>query len=119
LQQPGWFADFEEGNPPMIIEAARLAGSNLLLPGITLGAVQVAGADNPACSRAVVRPGRGVCRSPCRGSKTCFPDCPDWAGWAGTVAAVIAGIGLALVLALFVAPVTAAMAGCFSTTSPR
>jgi uncharacterized protein involved in cysteine biosynthesis len=28
-------------------------------------------------------------------------------------------VGLALVLALFVAPVTAVMAGCFSTTSPR
>jgi CysZ protein len=48
-----------------------------------------------------------------------LPGLPDWAGWAGTVAAIIAGIGLALVLALFVAPVTAAMAGCFSTTSPR
>ncbi|OCW55913.1 sulfate transporter family protein [Hoeflea olei] len=41
------------------------------------------------------------------------PGLPDWAGWAGTVAAIVAGVGLALVLALFVAPVTAAMAGLF------
>jgi CysZ protein len=48
-----------------------------------------------------------------------LPGLPDWAGWAGTLAAIIAGVGLALVLALFIAPVTAVMAGCFSTTSPR
>lgn len=42
-----------------------------------------------------------------------LPGLPDWAGWLGIVAAIIAGLGLALVLAFLVAPVTALMAGLF------
>ncbi|MBN9038594.1 MAG: sulfate transporter family protein [Rhizobiales bacterium] len=41
------------------------------------------------------------------------PGLPSWAGWLGVVAAVFAGIGLALALALLVAPVTALVAGLF------
>lgn len=41
------------------------------------------------------------------------PGLPAWAGWLGIVAAVFAGIGLALGLALLVAPVTALVAGLF------
>lgn len=43
-----------------------------------------------------------------------LPEMPDWAGWLGAVVAVIAGVGLALALALLVAPVTAGIAGLFT-----
>lgn len=42
-----------------------------------------------------------------------LPGMPDWAGWFGIVAAIVAGLGLALVLALLIAPVTALVAGLF------
>ena len=42
-----------------------------------------------------------------------LPGLPSWAGWLGVVAAVVAGIGLALGLALLIAPVTAVVAGFF------
>lgn len=42
-----------------------------------------------------------------------LPGFPAWAGWLGFVAAIIAGIGLALGLALLIAPVTAIVAGLF------
>ncbi|QPC86187.1 sulfate transporter family protein [Mesorhizobium sp. NBSH29] len=42
-----------------------------------------------------------------------LPGFPGWAGWLGVIAAVIAGIGLALALALFIAPVTAMVASIF------
>lgn len=42
-----------------------------------------------------------------------LPGFPSWAGWLSFVAAVLAGIGLALGLAFLVAPVTAVVAGLF------
>ncbi len=42
-----------------------------------------------------------------------LPGMPAWAGWLGIVSAIVAGLGLALVLALMVAPVTALVAGLF------
>ncbi len=42
-----------------------------------------------------------------------LPGLPSWAGWLGLVAAIVAGIGLALGLALLIAPVTAIVAGLF------
>jgi CysZ protein len=42
-----------------------------------------------------------------------LPTLPSWAGWLGFAAAIIAGIGLALALALLIAPVTALIAGLF------
>lgn len=42
-----------------------------------------------------------------------FPDIPDWAGWLAFVFAILAGIGLALALALLLSPVTAIIAGLF------
>lgn len=42
-----------------------------------------------------------------------LPGMPEWAGWLGIVAAIVAGLGLALVLALLIAPVTALVAGVF------
>ncbi|WP_028032185.1 sulfate transporter family protein [Chelativorans sp. J32] len=42
-----------------------------------------------------------------------LPGLPSWAGWLGLIAAIIAGVGLALALALLVAPITAIVAGIF------
>ncbi|WP_265515962.1 sulfate transporter family protein [Nitratireductor luteus] len=42
-----------------------------------------------------------------------MPDLPGWAGWLGLVGALFAGIGLALGLALLIAPITAIIAGLF------
>lgn len=42
-----------------------------------------------------------------------LPGLPAWAGWLGLIAAIVAGIGLALGLALLIAPVTAIVAGLF------
>lgn len=41
------------------------------------------------------------------------PDLPDWAGWLQPVAAIAAGIVLALGLALLIAPISALIAGLF------
>ena len=41
------------------------------------------------------------------------PDLPDWTGWLGLFAAIVAGIVLALGLALLIAPVSALIAGLF------
>ncbi|KQO75812.1 sulfate transporter family protein [Rhizobium sp. Leaf262] len=42
-----------------------------------------------------------------------FPGTPEWAGWMGFIFAILAGIGLALALALMISPVTAIIAGLF------
>ncbi|PSJ59154.1 sulfate transporter family protein [Kumtagia ephedrae] len=42
-----------------------------------------------------------------------LPGLPGWAGWLGLLAAIAAGLGLAFVLALLIAPVTAIVAGLF------
>ncbi|MBX3527488.1 MAG: sulfate transporter family protein [Rhodoblastus sp.] len=42
-----------------------------------------------------------------------MPQMPDWAGWLGTAGAIVAGVALALVLGLLIAPVTALIAGFF------
>lgn len=42
-----------------------------------------------------------------------LPGFPGWAGWLSFIAAIVAGIGLALGLALLIAPVTAFVAGLF------
>lgn len=42
-----------------------------------------------------------------------LPGLPSWAGWLGIAAAIIAGIGLALGLALLIAPATAIVASLF------
>jgi CysZ protein len=42
-----------------------------------------------------------------------MPDVPEWAGWLTLVFGVVASLGLALMLALLLAPVTAIIAGFF------
>ena len=42
-----------------------------------------------------------------------LPGFPSWAGWLSFIAAIVAGIGLAIAVALLIAPATAMIAGLF------
>jgi CysZ protein len=42
-----------------------------------------------------------------------LPGLPDWAGWLGAVAAFVWGVGLAVAVAMLIAPVSAIVAGFF------
>ncbi len=97
----------------MILDATRLAGRNLFAPetrsafwktlGVTL--LLLVGAwfgIEAAFARFALPP-----------LESLLPGIPAWAGWLGFVVGVIASIGLALALALLIAPVTAVVAGFF------
>ncbi len=97
----------------MIIEAARAAASRLFTPpfrgvlwkslGLTLLALVALwfglGSLAETVLNAFLMPN--------------MPDLPAWAGWIGTAAMIIAGVGLALGLAILIAPITALIAGIF------
>lgn len=97
----------------MIIEAARLSAHNLFSPASRSALVKSLGLTFllliglwfalEGTFSAVAMPLL----------ESVLPGLPDWAGWLGTVAAIIAGAGLALALAMLIAPVTAVMAGLF------
>lgn len=97
----------------MIIEAARLAGSNLLLPASRSVLFKSLGLTILLLIGLWFGLGEIFAVVAMPWLDAFLPGLPDWAGWAGTLAAIIAGVGLALVLALFIAPVTAVMAGLF------
>lgn len=93
----------------MIIEAARLAGSNLFAPASRSVLFKSLGLTILLLAGLWFGLGEAFSAFAMPWLENLLPGLPDWAGWAGTVAAIIAGVGLAL----FVAPVTAAMAGLF------
>ena len=97
----------------MIIEAARLGGSNLFSTASRSVLFKSLGLTILLLAGLWFGLGELFSLTAMPWLQDLLPGLPDWAGWAGTIAAIIAGIGLALVLALFVAPVTAAMAGLF------
>lgn len=97
----------------MIIEAARLAANRLLTPEFRTVLLKSVGLT----ILLLIAAWFGV-----RGVfdwlalpwlDNLLPGLPSWAGWLGVVAAVFAGLGLALGLALLIAPVTAVIAGIF------
>ncbi|TPW29856.1 sulfate transporter family protein [Pararhizobium mangrovi] len=45
--------------------------------------------------------------------RSLLPDLPDWTGWIGLIVGIVASIGLALGLALLIAPITSIVAGLF------
>lgn len=97
----------------MIIEAARLSGSNLFSPASRSVLVKSLGLTILLLAGLWFGLSEVFSMTAMPWLEALLPGLPDWAGWAGTIAAIIAGFGLALVLALFVAPVTAVMAGLF------
>lgn len=98
----------------MILDAARLSLANLFAPetrgvfwkvlGLTLLALVVIWFGLRETFIAFAWPWL---------SSALMPDLPDWAGWLTLVFGIIASIGLALGLALLLAPVTAIIAGFF------
>lgn len=98
----------------MILDAARLSLANLFAPetrgvfwkvlGLTLLALVVIWFGLRETFIAFAWPWL---------SSAFIPDLPDWAGWLTLVFGIIASIGLALGLALLLAPVTAIIAGFF------
>jgi CysZ protein len=97
----------------MIIEAARLAGRNLFaretrsafwkILGVTLLLLAGLWAALRGLFVAYALPWLDAL----------IPGIPDWAGWLGFVFGIIASLGLAVGLALLIAPVTAVVAGFF------
>ncbi len=98
----------------MILDAARLSLANLFAPqtrgvfwkvlGLTLLALVVVWFGLRESFIAFAWPWLQA---------AVMPDLPDWAGWLTFVFGIIASIGLALGLALLLAPVTAIIAGFF------
>ena len=97
----------------MIIEAARLGGSNLFSTASRSVLFKSLGLTILLLAGLWFGLGELFSLTAMPWLENMLPGLPDWAGWAGTIAAIVAGVGLALVLALFVAPVTAVMAGLF------
>lgn len=97
----------------MIIEAARLSGANLFSSASRSVLFKSLGLTILLLAGLWFGLGEAFSMMAMPWLDALLPGLPDWAGWAGTIAAIIAGVGLALVLALFVAPVTAAMAGLY------
>ncbi len=97
----------------MILDAARLALANLLAPetrrvfwkvlGLTIFVLAVLWFALRESVIAWVLPWFAGY----------MPDVPDWAGWLTFVFGIVASIGLALSMALLLAPVTAVIAGLF------
>jgi CysZ protein len=97
----------------MILEAARLSFGNLLAPetrsifwkvlGLTLVVLAGVWFSLRTVFVALVFPWLAGF----------FPELPEWAGWLSFVFLILAGIGLALGLALLLSPVTALIAGLF------
>ncbi len=97
----------------MVIEAARLAFARLFTPpfrgvlwkslGLTVLALIAAWFGLGALAETAL----GAWLIPS------MPVLPEWAGWLGTIAMILAGFALALGLAILIAPITALIAGVF------
>jgi len=97
----------------MIIEAARLGASNVFAPTARAALVKSIGITIMILVALWFGLGELFAWLAMPWLDQLVPGLPAWAGWAGTAAVIIAGLGLAAVLALLVAPVTAVVAGLF------
>lgn len=97
----------------MVIEAARLAFARLFTPpfrGVlwkSLGLTVLALVALWFGIGALAETALGAWLLPA------MPTLPDWAGWLTTIAMIVAGVVLALGLAILIAPITALIAGIF------
>lgn len=97
----------------MIVEAARLAGRNLFAPETRSAFWKILGITVLLLVGAWLLVRNLFIALALPWLDALIPGIPDWAGWLGFVFGVIASFGLALGLALLVAPVTAVIAGLF------
>ncbi len=97
----------------MILEAARLAGRNLFAPETRAAFWKILGVTLLLLVGAWfgIRELFDYLALPWL--QALVPGLPGWAGWLGFIAGVVASLGLALGLALLIAPVTAVVAGFF------
>lgn len=97
----------------MIVEAARLAGRNLFAPESRSAFWKILGITILLLIGAWLLVRNLFIALALPWLDALIPGIPDWAGWLGFVFGLIASLGLALGLALLVAPVTAVIAGFF------
>ena len=97
----------------MIIEAARLAGRNLLATDTRSAFWKILGITILLLIGCWLLVRNLFIALALPWLDALVPGVPDWAGWLGFVFGIIASLGLALVLALLIAPVTAVVAGFF------
>jgi CysZ protein len=97
----------------MILDAARLAAANLFAPEIRKVFWKVLGMTLLTLAALWLALRSAFIAFALPWLQGLLPDLPDWAGWLAFVLAVLAGIGLALALALLLSPVTALIAGLF------
>ena len=97
----------------MILDAARLAAVNLFSPETRNVFWKVLGMTLIVLAGLWLALRSAFIALALPSLQTFLPDLPDWAGWLGFVFAAVAGLGLALALALLLSPVTALIAGLF------
>lgn len=97
----------------MIVEAARLAGRNLFAPETRSAFWKILGITILLLVGAWLLVRNLFIALALPWLDALIPGIPDWAGWLGFVFGLLASLGLALGLALLVAPVTAIIAGLF------
>ncbi|MCR9137055.1 MAG: sulfate transporter family protein [Alphaproteobacteria bacterium] len=97
----------------MIVDAARLAGRNLFAPESRSAFWKILGITILLLIGAWLLVRNLFIALALPWLDALIPGIPDWAGWLGFVFGLIASLGLALGLALLVAPVTAVIAGFF------
>jgi CysZ protein len=97
----------------MILDVARLAAANVLAPEIRRVFWKVLGMTLLVLVGLWLALRSAFIAFALPWLQAFVPDLPGWAGWITFVFAVLAGIGLALALALLLSPVTALIAGLF------
>ncbi|MDI6025744.1 sulfate transporter family protein [Corticibacterium sp. UT-5YL-CI-8] len=97
----------------MILEAARLAASQLFSPGFRAVFLKSIGLTLLVLVALWFALRQLFLALALPWIDALMPGVPEWAGWLTLLAAVVTGIGLALALALLIAPATAIVAGLF------
>lgn len=97
----------------MILEAARLAASQLFSPGFRAVFLKSIGLTLLVLVALWFALRQLFLALALPWIDALMPAVPEWAGWLTLLAAVVTGIGLALALALLIAPATAIVAGLF------
>ena len=97
----------------MIVEAARLAGRNLFAPETRSLLWKILGVTIALLIGLWILLQEVFVWLAVPWFNEISPGVPDWAGWLGFIVGILASLGLALALALLIAPVTAVVAGFF------
>ena len=97
----------------MIIEAARLAGRNLFAPESRSAFWKILGITILLLAGGWVLIRELFAWLALPWLEALVPGIPEWAGWFGFIIGIVASLGLALGMALLIAPVTAIVAGFF------